>query len=1079
MKTQLITRYLLVALTFLLTMNVRIANAQWNTNTSVNLEISGLELADMETASTTDGKLWVAFYQPNGTGNYDMRAQLFDAAGHKLLGANGVLVSSKPTGTATFVFNACVAADNNFVIACQDERSGVTLQSVLYKVSQTGTPMWGADGLVLGDGLAPNVALLSNGEIITAFNEGNTNTLMLQKVTTDGLLAWATPIPVYVGTAKTTMGQMVPNSNGKFTMIYQKRGTAIYTTLYAQQFDNSGIKVYDPLQLSNETTHSTRYYSLAFEGDTAYVGYYSASGSRFNSWFQRINPDGTIPWGINGSHFNTSVGSSDNYQMQTNINLAPGSPYVWALSSFTTSTQSPYGVFVQKFLKTTGARLFTDQAKVVYPVSTMRDQQIGNLLLMNDTPMFTTYDKDDKIYATKLDASGDFSWSYNRAEVSSTIAPAGIPKMRHNFNTVGNTRCANVWTEKRGSIYLGYIQGISNNGLFGLKVATLGNVPANISVVSGTLQLTDTVYPSYANQAVIWSMVQGTGQASINSSGLVTAITNGTVYAKAIAVQDNTVHDSLLITISNQVVLPPAVVTLAATNTGLYSTTLNGTVNANYAASTASFQWGTSVSYGSTASATPSAVSGSTPVPVLASLSGLTAGTTYHYRCVANNVNGSTNGNDMTFTTACLLAGTMGSVTGTSTVCVNATGIVYTVPAFTGATAYVWALPAGAIITAGINTNSITVSFSASAQSGNISVYATGGGCMSIPSPPFNLTVNGVPTAPGAINGVQIVCEGETGVSYSVTSMPGVTTYTWTLPTGVVIATGSGTSSITVNYPMGSASGNVTVSCSNSCGSGPASNPLPVVVAPLPGTPGTITGLANICTPMTGVSYSVAEVPNGYGYEWTLPAGATIASGSGTNQITVNYNPTAVSGIISVRGTNGNCPGPTSVPLPVITNPTPGAPVITFNNFVLSSSASSGNQWYKNGVIIPGAGSPAYTVTQNGTYTVVVTVNGCSSAVSNSINVTSVAVKELQPINFEIFPNPSNGVFELKANNPKNETYTVEVYNSIGKSILKQENVIFGSQSITVDMANMPVGNYIVVLRCKNESISRKMTIIR
>jgi hypothetical protein len=94
-------------------------HAQWNTDTYVNLPISSFEVADMETASTTDGKTWIAFYVQN-SGNYDMYAQLLDANGYKLLGTDGMLVSNHTSGSATFVFNVCVDASNNLIIAFQD-----------------------------------------------------------------------------------------------------------------------------------------------------------------------------------------------------------------------------------------------------------------------------------------------------------------------------------------------------------------------------------------------------------------------------------------------------------------------------------------------------------------------------------------------------------------------------------------------------------------------------------------------------------------------------------------------------------------------------------------------------------------------------------------------------------------------------------------------------------------------------------------------------------------------------------------------------------------------------------------------
>jgi len=57
---------------------------------------------------------------------------------------------------------------------------------------------------------------------------------------------------------------------------------------------------------------------------------------------------------------------------------------------------------------------------------------------------------------------------------------------------------------------------------------------STIATDNGTLQLSAAVSPSNAtNKTVTWSIANGTGQASISSSGLVTAIVNGTVTARA------------------------------------------------------------------------------------------------------------------------------------------------------------------------------------------------------------------------------------------------------------------------------------------------------------------------------------------------------------------------------------------------------------------------------------------------------------------------------------------------------------------------------------------------------------------
>ena len=76
-----------------------------------------------------------------------------------------------------------------------------------------------------------------------------------------------------------------------------------------------------------------------------------------------------------------------------------------------------------------------------------------------------------------------------------------------------------------------------------------------ITTDNGTLQLTAQSSPTNAtNQTVTWSIVNGTGQATISTSGLVTAVSSGTVTARATANDGSGVVGSLVITISGQVI---------------------------------------------------------------------------------------------------------------------------------------------------------------------------------------------------------------------------------------------------------------------------------------------------------------------------------------------------------------------------------------------------------------------------------------------------------------------------------------------------------------------------------------------
>ncbi|MEI6062329.1 MAG: hypothetical protein WCR72_16620, partial [Bacteroidota bacterium] len=189
---------------------------------------------------------------------------------------------------------------------------------------------------------------------------------------------------------------------------------------------------------------------------------------------------------------------------------------------------------------------------------------------------------------------------------------------------------------------------------------------------------------------------------------------------------------------------PPTVITLTATAIGNTVATLRGTVNANSASSTVTFEYGLTVAYGTTVNGTPATVTGSTPVTVTANITGLSLNTTYHYRIKAANSGGTSNGNDITFTTGCNIPVTAGTITGLTSLCQGSSAVAYSVPPVTNATSYIWVLPTGATLATGSGTNSITVNFSASALSGNITVSGSNA-CGDGTASSLAVTVNPLP----------------------------------------------------------------------------------------------------------------------------------------------------------------------------------------------------------------------------------------------------------------------------------------------------------------------------------------------
>jgi len=94
---------------------------------------------------------------------------------------------------------------------------------------------------------------------------------------------------------------------------------------------------------------------------------------------------------------------------------------------------------------------------------------------------------------------------------------------------------------------------------------------------------------------------------------------------------------------------PPRATTGQASHVSANGATVAATVIANAAAATVQFQYGTSTAYGS--STAQQIAAGVTSVSMAAGLSSLSPGTTYHFRVIAQNPDGTSFGTDQTFTT--------------------------------------------------------------------------------------------------------------------------------------------------------------------------------------------------------------------------------------------------------------------------------------------------------------------------------------------------------------------------------------------------------------------------------------------
>ena len=152
----------------------------------------------------------------------------------------------------------------------------------------------------------------------------------------------------------------------------------------------------------------------------------------------------------------------------------------------------------------------------------------------------------------------------------------------------------------------------------------------------------------------------GSGAAAVAVSAGLTGLAAGTTYHYRVVATNTsgTAHggDGIFTTAS-----APSVTTLAATGVSPTGATLAGTVNPNGRETSWYFEYGTGTGYG-TKTPAKSAGSGSAAVAVIAPVTGLATGKTFHFRLVATSDAGTSRGADRTFSTATAPAAVTGSV---------------------------------------------------------------------------------------------------------------------------------------------------------------------------------------------------------------------------------------------------------------------------------------------------------------------------------------------------------------------------------------------------------------------------------
>ena len=423
-------------------------NAQWTTDTVLNTLVADSEVGDMQAIGSSEGKTYVVFWKSVAPPvNYELRLQILNVDGFQLLGNDGMLVSDAiPMSTYTVIWSIVTDNEDNLYIGITGTGSGEP--AFVFKLDAEGNHLWGPNGVNVGTGYSVTVLPLSTGEaIVSWFPEGES---VMQKYDASGNAIWGSTQSIIEGGNDTVPANMFELTNGDYIMIFHSLTFGINSNLFAQRYNSSGVLQWtNPTQISNYGTVFNTTYDGLQDGDVVYMGYKASPGNRFDSFLQRIDADGTLPWGINGSDFDTNA---TDYEMDTKIAFEEGSAYIWSSCNYTNTSQSEKGEYIQKFDKETGARMFTDNAKEIFPIGSEK-VHAGSMYLINDSPLLLIKDGLDNgvsptsLHALMLDENGDFAWP----EETRPLAIYSANKRRIQFTKPANNQSVTVFIEDKGA----------------------------------------------------------------------------------------------------------------------------------------------------------------------------------------------------------------------------------------------------------------------------------------------------------------------------------------------------------------------------------------------------------------------------------------------------------------------------------------------------------------------------------------------------------------------------------------------------------------------------------------------------
>jgi hypothetical protein len=233
-------------------------------------------------------------------------------------------------------------------------------------------------------------------------------------------------------------------------------------------------------------------------------------------------------------------------------------------------------------------------------------------------------------------------------------------------------------------------------------------------------------------------------------------------------------------------------------------------------------------------------------------------------------------------------------------------------------------------------------------------------------------------------------------------------------------------------------------------------------------------------------SYSIVAEGTSVTYQWqednksgtfTDITNGGIYADATTNKLVLSGVPFSMAGYKYRCVVKGLCGELNSNSVNLSLFPTPAKPEININTTnpeapVLTAANGTGFKWYKNGTLI--SSSSSLTVTSEGSYTVIISANGCESVASNAVAIVITGDHQsMLKSAFQVYPNPASDRITLSLGGfEKDKPVVISIVDMQGRVLEKTTGL--GEREVSLDIRHYTSGKYVAWLQQHNTKISRQ-----